>query len=381
MAGYLQRNEPLLDQPDRKATSFVTSHFYLDDFVQSSEDPNPQPLQHTPLQAIPEEDFRTPAEATDEDVRLARRYQGYGGTRFVEDDLAGDPEAGALASNGQGPPSITDRLRSGAQAAADLIGAGAAGLAAAQAFRSQLPQDAAEYVRLNVLPRPGPAQPPPQIIGRPSDVERLLDEAGQRAQEVERGAAQAVEETVAVAAEEGEVGRCCRGRGRSLWLPGGLAEGAAALAPTAGEVAGTLANAAGVGAAATTGLAVGLAGGAAYGLARGTGWVLENTLFRPQQGSEDAAVQDVRSANNMNDATQPQHFTLRTGSSTSGSPASSRTSSQSGFRVQAQSNNTPRPFSWGLDPVALPQSQSSGQSRRSLPPPSFDQLARDIEAA
>ena len=37
----------------------------------------------------------------------------------------------------------------GAQAAADLIGAGAAGLAAAQAFRSQLPQDAAEYVRLN----------------------------------------------------------------------------------------------------------------------------------------------------------------------------------------------------------------------------------------
>ena len=186
-------------------TSFVTSHFYLDDFVQSSKDPNPRPLQHTPLH--PEDGFRTPAKATDEDVRLARRYQGYGGTRFVEDDLAGDPEAGALASNGQGPPSITDRLRStadGAQAAADLIGAGAAGLAAAQAFRSQLVQDAAEYVRLNVLPRPGPAQPPPQIIGRPSDVERLLDEAGQRAQEVERGA-EAIEETAAVAAEEGEV--------------------------------------------------------------------------------------------------------------------------------------------------------------------------------
>ena len=87
-----------------------------------------------------------------------------------------------------------------------------------------------------------------------------------------------------------------------------------------GEVAGAMAATAGVGAAATAGLAVGLAGGAAYGLARGTGWVLENTLFRPQQGSEDAAVQDVRSANGMNDATQPQHFTLRTGSSTSGQP-------------------------------------------------------------
>ena len=163
--GYLERNEPLpLDQPDRKATTFVTSHFY---FVQSSEDPNPQPLQHTPLRAIPEEGFRTPAKATDED--FPRMRQG-GGNRFGEDDLAGDPEADALTNNGQGPPSITGRLRSaadGAQAAADLVGAGAAGLAAAQAFRSQLPQDAAEYVRLNV-------QPPPQIIGRPDDVERLL---------------------------------------------------------------------------------------------------------------------------------------------------------------------------------------------------------------
>ena len=111
VAGYLERNEPLLDQPDRKATSFVTSHFYLDDFVQSSEDPNPQPLQHTPLQAIPEEGFRTPAEATDEDVRLARMR---GGNRFGEDDLAGDPEADALTNNGQGPPSITGRLRSAA---------------------------------------------------------------------------------------------------------------------------------------------------------------------------------------------------------------------------------------------------------------------------
>ena len=350
VVGYLERNEPLpLDQPDRKATTFVTSHFYLDDFVQSSEGPNPQPLQHTPLRAIIEEGFRTPAEATDEDVRLARMYQGYGGTRFVEDDLAGDPEADALTNNGQGPPSITGRLRSaadGAQAAADLVGAGAAGLAAVHAFRSQLPQDAAEYVRPNVMPRPGPQpQPPPQIIGRPDDVERLLDEAGQRAQEVERGAAQAIEETAAVAAEEGEVAVAAEGVGGAFGYLGGLAEGAAALAPTAGEVAGAMAATAGVGAAATAGLAVGLAGGAAYGLARGTGWVLENTLFRPQQGSEDAAVQDVRSANNMNDATQPQHFTLRTGSSTSGSPASSRASSQSGFRVQAQTNRTPRPFS------------------------------------
>ena len=108
VVGYLERNEPLpLDQPDRKATSFITSHFYLDDFVQSSEDPNPQPLQHTPLQAIPEEGFRTPAEATDEDVRLARRYQG-GRPRGRR---AGQQRAGAALHHG--PPAQRCRRRAG----------------------------------------------------------------------------------------------------------------------------------------------------------------------------------------------------------------------------------------------------------------------------
>ena len=42
-------------------------------------------------------------------------YRGQGrGNRFGEDDLAGDPEADALTNNGQGPPSITGRLRSAA---------------------------------------------------------------------------------------------------------------------------------------------------------------------------------------------------------------------------------------------------------------------------
>ena len=54
VVGYLERNEPLpLDQPDRKATSFVTSHFYLDDFVQSSEDPNPRPCSTRPCKQFP----------------------------------------------------------------------------------------------------------------------------------------------------------------------------------------------------------------------------------------------------------------------------------------------------------------------------------------
>ena len=74
------------------------------------------------------------------------------------------------------------------------------------------------------------------------EVERLLDEAGQRAQEVERGAAQAVEETAAVAAEEGEVAVDAEGVGGAFGYLGGLAEGWAwalqAAQPTASRAAG-----------------------------------------------------------------------------------------------------------------------------------------------
>ena len=376
VVGYLERNEPLpLDQPDRKATSFITSHFYLDDFVQSSEDPNPRPLQHTPLQAIPEEGFRTPAEATDEDVRLARMRQG--GIRFGEDDLAGDPEADALTNNGQGPPSITGRLRSAAdgQAAADLIGAGAAGLAAVQAFRSQLPQDAAEYVRLNVLPRPGPQpQPPLQIIGRPSDVERLLDEAGQRAQEVERGAAQAVEETAAVAAEEGEVAVAAGGPGRRSSSPrthggrGCWSDGCHGGSRRGGN--------GGVGRGhcrrrslrprARHGL-----GPREHALPTSAGQRGRGRAGRPVRQQHERR----HSASALHTAHRQQHF---------GQPRKQprllavRLPRAGAVQQHAAS------LLLGPEPVALPQSQSSrasSSSRRSLPPPSFDQLARDIEAA
>ena len=255
--GYLERNEPLLDQPDRKATSFVTSHFYLDDFVQFSEDPNPRPLQHTPLQAISKEGFRTPAEATDKDVRLARRYQGYGGTRFVKDDLAGDPRPARWPATGRGRPPYALRSTADGAAAADLIGAGACS-------RAGLPLSAAPGRRRVRAPEraapSGPAQPPPQIIGRLSNVERAGGGARRGGNRGDGGRGSG----------GGRGGRCRRGRGRSLWVPGGPGRRGRCPAPTADEVAGTLAGAAGVGAAATAGLAVGIAGGAAYGLARGT---------------------------------------------------------------------------------------------------------------
>ena len=244
VVGYLERNEPLpLDQPDRKATTFVTSHFYLDDFVQSSEDPNPQPLQHTPLRAIPEEGFRTPAEATDEDLDAPRRrkplWRGrprrrLRGRRADEQRTGPALHHGPSAQRGRRSAGSSGRGRRSSRAR------GGAGL-------PQLPQDAAEYVRLHVLPRPGQQpQPLPQIIGRLDDVERLLDEAA---------SAQAIQETTAVAAEEGAV---AAGGVFGNW---GAWQKEQQPSHTVGEVAG--AATAGVGAAATAGLAVGLAGGAA----------------------------------------------------------------------------------------------------------------------
>ena len=114
VVGYLERNEPLpLDQPDRKATSFVTSHFYLDDFVQASEDPNARPLQHTPLH--PEDGFRTPAEPR------TRTCGWRGGTKA---------EPALLRMTG--PSAQHCRRRAGGSGPHRRRGA--AGLAAAQAF-------------------------------------------------------------------------------------------------------------------------------------------------------------------------------------------------------------------------------------------------------
>ena len=163
--GYLERNEPLpLDHRNRwiagpqghlvRHKPLLPGRFCA---VQRGPQP-PAPAAH----ASAGDGFRAPAKATDEDVRLTRRYQG--GTRFVEDDWQETPR---------------------------------------------------------------PARWPATVRGRPPSrtVCAALQTAcrGQRAREVERGAAQWL-----------------RRRGR---LPLRLAEGAAALAPTAGEVAGTLAGA------------------------------------------------------------------------------------------------------------------------------------------
>ena len=56
MLEYVEEGEPLnLPLPDRRVSAYVQSHFYLDEFPQSTEPENPRP--HTQLGAQLEDDY------------------------------------------------------------------------------------------------------------------------------------------------------------------------------------------------------------------------------------------------------------------------------------------------------------------------------------
>ena len=105
---------------------------------------------------------------------------------------------------------------SGIQAAEAIIAGGAAGAAAAtrsvenQTFNilrgggDWLDRTLRIPKRPPGLAPPPDEVPPPQIIGRPSEVEPLLERAGQRAAEVERAAAQDIEQFAAQQLAEAE---------------------------------------------------------------------------------------------------------------------------------------------------------------------------------
>ena len=230
--------------------------------------------------------------------------EGYSGTPFPRpprdftrpsflpdsDDGGMDPGQ-ALRNDGLNPPrppTLGGRLReSGIQAAETIIAGGAAGAAAAT-------RSVAENQTFNILrgggdwldrtlriPRrpPGLAPPPdevppPQIIGRPSEVEPLLERAGQRAAEVERHAAQDIE---AFASQQLAEAEASEGFATAAEAAAAGAEAATAAEAGGGALAllgeGALAAAGTVGAAAG-GLAVAGAGAALVG----TAWAIEGGL-------------------------------------------------------------------------------------------------------
>ena len=412
--------------PNRNASIATSSHFWLDDYPNAPEPISEAPLPHTTLN--PAAAFETADE-------------GYSGTPFPRpsreftrpsflpdssDDGGMDPGQ-ALRNDGLNPPrppTLGGRLReSGIQAAEAIIAGGAAGAAAAT-------RSVTENQTMNVLrgggdwldrtlriPRrpPGLAPPPdevpaPQIIGRPSEVEPLLERAGQRAAEVERAAAQDIEQFATQQLAEAEASE---GFATAAEAAAGAAEVATAAEAGGGVLAalgeGALATAGAVGAAAG-GLAVAGAGAALVG----TAWAIEGGLNAAahmwgattgggtdSDASRPSHATDVQTLNGMQESgavdhffaqeqrrrQQPQVFRIDTTES-EGEP---QVQPQQQIRARPVRRPRAQPTPFGINQVPIPVSsgservsrQSRGDRRPLGTQPSFDALrqASEPEAA
>ena len=183
--GYIQEGEPLtLDLPNRKASIYTSSHFYLEDYPNAPEPVSETPLPHTSLN--PAAAFETADEGYS-GTPFPRPPREFTRPSFLPDSDDGGMDPGqALRNDGLNPPrppTLGGRLReSGIQTMLALRGGG-----------DWLDRTLRIPRRPPGLAPPPDEVPPPQIMGRPSEVEPLLERAGQRAAEVERQAVQDIE--------------------------------------------------------------------------------------------------------------------------------------------------------------------------------------------
>ena len=280
--GYIQEGEPLtLDLPNRKASIYTSSHFYLDDYPNAPEPVSETPLPHTSLN--PAAAFETADEGYS-GTPFPRPPREFTRPSFLPDSDDGGMDPGqALRNDGLNPPrppTLGGRLReSGIQAAETVIAGAAAGAAAATRSVTENQtmlalRGGGDWLdRTLRIPRrpPGLAPPPdevpaPQIIGRPSEVEPLLERAGQRAVEVERQAGQDISQQVAEA-------EASEGFATAVEAAAGAAEAAAA-AERRRHAGSTGRGNPGCGGQAAGGLAVAGAGAAIVG----TAWAIEGGL-------------------------------------------------------------------------------------------------------
>ena len=132
--GYIQEGEPLtLDLPNRKASIYTSSHFYLDDYPNAPEPVSETPLPHTSLN--PAAAFETADEGYS-GTPFPRPPREFTRPSFLPDSDDGGMDPGqALRNDGLNPPrppTLGGRLReSGIQAAETVIAGAAAGAAAA----------------------------------------------------------------------------------------------------------------------------------------------------------------------------------------------------------------------------------------------------------
>ena len=285
--GYIQEGEPLtLDLPNRKASIYTSSHWYLDDYANAPEPLSDAPLPHTTLN--PAAAFETADEGYD-GVPFPRPPREFTRPSFLPDSDDGGMDPGqALRNDGLNPPrppTLGGRMReSGIQAAEAIVAGGAAGAAAAVRSVSENQtmlalRGGGDWLdRTLRIPRrppglaPAPDEvPAPQIIGRPTEVEPLLERAGQRAAEVERAAAQDIESFASQQLAEAEA---WEGFATAAEAAAGAAEAAAA-AESGGMLAALGEGA--LAAAGTVGAATGGLAGAGAALV-GTAWAIEGGL-------------------------------------------------------------------------------------------------------
>ena len=130
----IQESEPLtLDLPNRKASIYTSSHFYLDDYPNAPEPVSETPLPHTSLN--PAAAFETADEGYS-GTPFPRPPREFTRPSFLPDSDDGGMDPGqALRNDGLNPPrppTLGGRLReSGIQAAETVIAGAAAGAAAA----------------------------------------------------------------------------------------------------------------------------------------------------------------------------------------------------------------------------------------------------------
>ena len=193
--------------------------------------------------------------------------------------------------------------------------------------------------------------PAPQIIGRPSEVEPLLERAGQRAAEVERAAAQDIESFASQQLAEAEASE---GFATAAEAAAGAAEAAAA-AEGGGMLAalgeGALAAAGTVGAA-TGGLAVAGAGAALVG----TAWAIEGGLNAASHlmgwgaatgggtdsdASRPSMTTDVQTLNGMQESGAVDHYWIQ---------EQRRAQRPEVFRIDTESESEPTKTAAAADP-------------------------------
>ncbi|CAE7856763.1 unnamed protein product, partial [Symbiodinium microadriaticum] len=273
---YINEGEPLnFDLPRRNATIYKSSLFYLDDFPQSTEPLAENPRPHTQLGAAVEDDFESA-----DDGYQGRPFPQMRRPNFLRPGPDTDTEDEAYRRHGFNPPRPPDPGHPSSSFSGRVGEAAAAGVTGIIAAGTNGVGQAAQNFGFT------------NIIGRPTDAQRVIEQAGQRAQEIQRAAAQDIEQFAAeqAAAETAEITPLLAETGAGAGEAAAGAAGAGALEVLGGAVGAALAPEVAIPA------AIGLAAGAGGALAGGAGRSEAGTQTAPPSGSRMGALgRSVRS--------------------------------------------------------------------------------------